>query len=172
MLEVPQTEATKSAILITGLRFPVAIDTGQASSGTATDGKESISCLYLVYVLLNPLKIHRFHHERISKRVTHARGAGAFGTFKLYESASDVSKACVRTDASRTRPIFSRFSTVLGSRGNANAVRDARGFAVKLYTEEENWDIVDNNIPVFIQDTIKFSDISESIPLSKLWSLI
>ncbi|THY35715.1 catalase [Aureobasidium pullulans] len=81
-------------------------------------------------------KIHRFDHERIPERVVHARGAGAFGTFKLYEDASDVTSAGVLTDTSRTTPVFVRFSTVLGSRGSADTVRDVRGFAVKFYTEE------------------------------------
>lgn len=90
----------------------------------------------------------------------HARGVGAFGTFKLYESAEDVTKAGVLTDTSRTTPVFLRFSTVLGSRGSADTVRDVRGFAVKFYTEEGNWDIVGNDIPVFfIQDAIKFTDL-------------
>lgn len=93
----------------------------------------------------------------------HARGAGAFGTFKLYESASDVTSAGVLTDTSRTTPVFVRFSTVLGSRGSADTVRDVRGFAVKFYTEEGNWDIVGNDIPVFfIQDAFKFPDIIHS----------
>lgn len=87
-------------------------------------------------------KIHRFDHERIPERVVHARGAGAHGAFKLHESASDVSSAGVLTDTSRTTPVFVRFSTVLGSRGSADTVRDVRGFAVKFYTEEGNWDIV------------------------------
>ncbi|KHN98658.1 catalase [Metarhizium album ARSEF 1941] len=105
-------------------------------------------------------KIHRFDHERIPERVVHARGAGAFGTFRLHESAADVTHAGVLTDTSRETPVFLRFSTVLGSRGSADTVRDVRGFALKLYTEEGNWDIVGNNIPVFfIQDAIKFPDL-------------
>jgi catalase len=102
----------------------------------------------------------KFDHERIPERVVHARGAGAFGTFKLYESAADVTSAGVLTDTSRTTPVFVRFSTVLGSRGSADTVRDVRGFAVKFYTEEGNWDIVGNDIPVFfIQDAMKFPDV-------------
>ena len=90
----------------------------------------------------------------------HARGAGAFGTFRLLESAEDVTHAGVLTDTSRETPVFVRFSTVLGSRGSADTVRDVRGFAVKMYTQEGNWDIVGNNIPVFfIQDAIKFPDL-------------
>jgi catalase len=105
-------------------------------------------------------KIHRFDHERIPERVVHARGAGAFGTFRVYESAEDVTLAKVLTDTSRTTPLFLRFSTVAGSRGSADTVRDVRGFAIKFYTEEGNWDIVGNDIPVFfIQDAIKFPDI-------------
>lgn len=105
-------------------------------------------------------KIHRFDHERIPERVVHARGSAAFGTFRLFESAEDVTNAGVLTDKSRETPVFLRFSTVLGSRGSADTVRDVRGFAVKLYTKEGNWDIVGNNIPVFfIQDAVKFPDV-------------
>ncbi|KAK0711763.1 catalase-like domain-containing protein [Lasiosphaeris hirsuta] len=105
-------------------------------------------------------RIHRFDHERIPERVVHARGSGAFGKFKVYESAEDVTFAPVLTDTSRETPVFVRFSTVLGSRGSADTVRDVRGFAIKFYTEEGNWDIVGNDIPVFfIQDAIKFPDI-------------
>ncbi|EON69022.1 catalase-1 [Coniosporium apollinis CBS 100218] len=105
-------------------------------------------------------KIHRFDHERIPERVVHARGAGAFGTFRLLESAADVTSAGVLTDTSRETPLFLRFSTVLGSRGSADTVRDVRGFALKMYTKEGNWDIVGNNIPVFfIQDAMKFPDV-------------
>jgi catalase len=109
-------------------------------------------------------KIMRFDHERIPERVVHARGTGAFGTFKLFESAEDVTTAGVLTDTSRTTPLFLRFSTVQGSKGSADTVRDVRGFAIKMYTSEGNWDIVGNNIPVFfIQDAIKFSDVVHSV---------
>lgn len=106
----------------------------------------------------------RFDHERIPERVVHARGTGAFGTFKLFESAEDVTTAGVLTDTSRETPLFLRFSTVQGSKGSADTVRDVRGFAVKMYTEEGNWDIVGNNIPVFfIQDAIKFADAIHAV---------
>lgn len=109
-------------------------------------------------------KIHRFDHERIPERVVHARGAGAFGNFRLFESAEDVTSAGVLTDTSRETPVFVRFSTVQGSRGSADTVRDVRGFAVKFYTQEGNWDIVGNNIPVFfIQDAIKFPDFVHAV---------
>lgn len=94
--------------------------------------------------------------------MVHARGAAAFGKFTLFESAEDVTFAPVLTDTSRETPVFLRFSTVQGSRGSADTVRDVRGFAVKFYTEEGNWDIVGNNIPVFfIQDSIKFPDFGK-----------
>lgn len=96
-------------------------------------------------------KIQKFDHERIPERVVHARGAAAHGTFKLKESAADVSSAGVLTDTSRTTPVFLRFSTVLGSSGSADTVRDVRGFAVKFYTEEGNWDIVGYVCPVHVK---------------------
>ena len=112
---------------------------------------------------INILLIRSQDHERIPERVVHARGAGAFGTFKLFESAEDVTSAGVLTDMSRTTPLFVRFSTVLGPRGSADTVRDVRGFAVKFYTEEGNWDMVGNDIPVFfVQDAFKFPDVIHS----------
>lgn len=86
-------------------------------------------------------KIHRFDHERIPERVVHARGAGAHGTFRLHESVPELSHAGILNDTSRETPVFLRFSTVLGSRGSADTVRDVRGFALKMYTEEGNWDM-------------------------------
>lgn len=107
-------------------------------------------------------KIHRFDHERIPERVVHARGTGAFGNFKLTKSIEDLTYAGVLTDTSRNTPVFVRFSTVQGSKGSADTVRDVRGFAVKMYTDEGNWDVVGNNIPVFfIQDAIKFPDFGK-----------
>lgn len=98
----------------------------------------------------------RFDHERIPERVVHARGAAAHGYFKLHKPIPEYSFAGVLNDTSRVTPIFLRFSTVQGSRGSADTVRDVRGFAVKFYTDEGNWDIVGNNIPVFfIQDAMK-----------------
>ncbi|GKZ53044.1 catalase A [Aspergillus niger] len=109
-------------------------------------------------------KIMRFDHERIPERVVHARGAGAFGIFKLHQAIPELSSAGVLTDTERETPVFVRFSTVQGSRGSADTVRDVRGFAVKMYTAEGNWDIVGNNIPVFfIQDAIKFPDVIHSV---------
>ncbi|WP_338320212.1 catalase, partial [Streptomyces lonarensis] len=104
-------------------------------------------------------KITHFDHERIPERVVHARGAAAHGVFVGYGTAGDVSRAAFLAEGVAT-PVFTRFSTVLGSRGSADTVRDTRGFAVKFYTDEGVFDLVGNNIPVFfIQDAIKFPDI-------------
>jgi len=104
-------------------------------------------------------KITHFDHERIPERVVHARGAAAHGTFRAYGNAESVTKADFLAKGRET-PVFTRFSTVLGSRGSADTVRDVRGFAVKFYTEEGNFDLVGNNMPVFfIQDGIKFPDV-------------
>lgn len=104
-------------------------------------------------------KITHFDHERIPERVVHARGAAAHGVFRGYGSAGNISKAAFLAKDAET-PVFVRFSTVLGSRGSADTVRDTRGFATKFYTEEGVFDLVGNNMPVFfIQDAIKFPDI-------------
>lgn len=105
-------------------------------------------------------KIFHFDHERIPERVVHARGVGAHGYFETYESLSDITCADIFQRAGEKTPAFARFSTVAGNKGSADLARDVRGFAVKLYTQEGNWDIVGNNIPVFfIQDAIKFPDL-------------
>ena len=104
-------------------------------------------------------KITHFDHERIPERVVHARGAGAHGVFRSYGTASKVTRAGFLAPDVET-PVFVRFSTVLGSRGSADAVRDTRGFSTKFYTDEGTYDLVGNNIPVFfIQDGIKFPDV-------------
>src|SRR5688572_21785541 len=105
-------------------------------------------------------KIMRFDHERIPERVVHARGAGAHGHFQVYESLGRYSRAAFLQDPAVKTPVFVRFSTVIGERGSPDTVRDVRGFAVKFYSDEGNWDLVGNNIPVFfIQDAMKFPDL-------------
>ncbi len=109
-------------------------------------------------------KITHFDHERIPERIVHARGAGAHGYFELHSSMEKYTKAGFLTDTSRKTPVFVRFSTVAGFRGSTDMARDVRGFAVKFYTEEGNYDLVGNNIPVFfIQDAIKFPDLIHSV---------
>ncbi|MGD0118221.1 MAG: catalase [Candidatus Binatus sp.] len=105
-------------------------------------------------------KIFHFDHERIPERVVHARGFGAHGYFETYESLTSLTRADIFQRAGEKTPLFARFSTVAGNKGSPDLARDVRGFAVKLYTKEGNWDIVGNNIPVFfIQDAIKFPDL-------------
>src|SRR6201996_5600511 len=105
-------------------------------------------------------KIFHFDHERIPERIVHARGTAAHGFFELYESLSDITKADLFQRAGERTPVFTRFSTVAGGSGSVDTPRDVRGFAVKFYTQEGNWDLVGNNIPVFfIQDAIKFPDL-------------
>jgi catalase len=105
-------------------------------------------------------KIFHFDHERIPERVVHARGYGAHGYLELTESLADITRADIFQRVGERTEAFVRFSTVAGSKGSADLARDVRGFAVKLYTREGNWDLVGNNIPVFfIQDAIKFPDI-------------
>ena len=109
-------------------------------------------------------KIFHFDHERIPERVVHARGFGAHGYFENYESLADLTKADLFQRAGEKTPAFVRFSTVAGNKGSADLARDVRGFAVKLYTQQGNWDIVGNNIPVFfIQDALKFPDFVHSV---------
>ncbi|MFI7615046.1 catalase [Nonomuraea terrae] len=109
-------------------------------------------------------KLTRFDHERIPERVVHARGAGAYGVFELYEPLGDLTAAEFLNDTSVKTPTFVRFSTVAGSRGSADTVRDVRGFATKFYTTQGNFDIVANNFPVFfIQDGIKFPDFVHAV---------
>jgi catalase len=105
-------------------------------------------------------KIFHFDHERIPERVVHARGYAAHGFFELTQPLTDVTRADVFQRKGERVPAFVRFSTVAGSKGSPDLARDVRGFAVKLYTQDGNWDIVGNNIPVFfIQDAIKFPDL-------------
>lgn len=111
-------------------------------------------------------KIFHFDHERIPERIVHARGSAAHGFFELYESLSDITKADLFQRAGEKTPVFTRFSTVAGGAGSVDTPRDVRGFAVKFYTQEGNWDLVGNNIPVFfIQDAMKFPDLVHSVKM-------
>jgi catalase len=105
-------------------------------------------------------KITHFDHERIPERIVHARGSAAHGYFECYESLAQYTRASLFADAGKQTPVFVRFSTVVGERGSTDTARDVRGFAVKFYTEQGNWDLVGNNIPIFfIQDAMKFPDL-------------
>ncbi|MGV3459762.1 MAG: catalase [Flavobacterium sp.] len=109
-------------------------------------------------------KITHFDHERIPERIVHARGSGAHGYFEAFGNAGDYTKAAFLNDTSRRTPVFVRFSTVAGFRGSTDLARDVRGFAIKFYTQEGNFDMVGNNIPVFfIQDAMKFPDLIHAV---------
>lgn len=109
-------------------------------------------------------KITHFDHERIPERIVHARGTGAHGYFELTESLEKYTTAKILTETGKQTPLFTRFSTVAGNKGSKDTPRDVRGFAVKIYTSEGNWDIVGNNMPIFfIQDAMKFPDFVHAV---------
>ena len=109
-------------------------------------------------------KLAHFDRERIPERVVHAKGAGAHGYFGVYRSMAEHTKAAFLQDPSARTPVFVRFSLVVGARGSAESVRDPRGFAVKFYTTDGNYDLVGNNLPVFfIRDAVKFPDMVLSL---------
>ena len=109
-------------------------------------------------------KITHFDHERIPERIVHARGSAAHGYFEAYDALTELTRAAPFQTAGKITPVFVRFSTVAGERGSADTARDVRGFAVKFYTDEGNWDLVGNNIPVFfIQDAMKFPDLIHAV---------
>jgi catalase len=109
-------------------------------------------------------KITHFDHERIPERIVHARGSGAHGFFECYAPLTKITRASLFAEKGKRTPVFVRFSTVAGERGSTDTARDVRGFAVKFYTDEGNWDLVGNNMPVFfIQDAMKFPDLIHSV---------
>lgn len=111
-------------------------------------------------------KITHFDHERIPERIVHARGTGAHGFFELTESMEKFTKAKILTEVGVKTPVFARISTVAGGAGSIDTPRDIRGFSVKFYTQEGNWDLVSNNVPVFfIQDAIKFPDLIHAVKM-------
>jgi catalase len=150
--ETHQTAGGATPVLTTQQGVPVADDQNSLKIGAR--GPTALEDFHFRE------KIFHFDHERIPERVVHARGFGAHGYFQNYEPLSDVTKADLFQRAGEKTPAFVRFSTVAGNKGSPDLARDVRGFAVKLYTKQGNWDIVGNNIPVFfIQDAIKFPDI-------------
>jgi catalase len=109
-------------------------------------------------------KITHFDHERIPERIVHARGSAAHGYFECYKSLTELTQASLFAEAGKRTPVFVRFSTVAGERGSTDTARDVRGFAVKFYTDQGNWDLVGNNMPVFfIQDAMKFPDLIHAV---------
>ena len=154
--ETHQTAGSSGDVLTTQQGAPIADDQNSLKAGAR--GPTLLEDLVLRD------KIFHFDHERIPERVVHARGFGAHGYFENYEPLADISSADIFQRAGEKTPAFVRFSTVAGSKGSADLARDVRGFAVKLYTKEGNWDIVGNNIPVFfIQDAMKFPDLIHAV---------
>jgi len=154
--ELHQKAADDAAILTTQQGVPVADDQNTLRTGEV--GPALLEDFHFRE------KLFHFDHERIPERVVHARGYGAHGYFELTESLSDITRADIFQRAGERTEAFVRFSTVAGSKGSFDLARDVRGFAVKLYTKQGNWDLVGNNIPVFfIQDAIKFPDIIHAV---------
>jgi catalase len=154
--ELHQIASGKEAVLTTAQGGPVSDD--QNSLKVGPRGPTLLEDFHFRE------KIFHFDHERIPERVVHARGYAAHGFFENYKSLAKYTRADLFQRAGEKTPAFVRFSTVAGSKGSVDLARDVRGFAVKLYTQEGNWDIVGNNIPVFfIQDAIKFPDLIHAV---------
>lgn len=154
--ETHQATSDHSATLTTQQGVPIADDQNSLRAGPRGP------TLLEDFILRE--KIFHFDHERIPERVVHARGYGARGVFELTDSLGDVTRADVLSTVGQQTEVFVRFSTVAGRAGSFDLARDVRGFAVKFYTREGNWDLVGNNIPVFfIQDAIKFPDLVHAV---------
>jgi catalase len=149
-------EAPDGALLTTNQGLPLNDDQNSLRSGRR--GPTLLEDFHLRE------KITHFDHERIPERVVHARGSAAHGYFQVYKSLAPLTRAAFLQDPAERTPVFVRFSTVAGSRGSTDLARDVRGFAVKFYTSEGNFDLVGNNIPVFfIQDAVKFPDLIHAV---------
>ncbi|OGB46675.1 MAG: catalase HPII [Burkholderiales bacterium RIFCSPLOWO2_12_FULL_65_40] len=156
--ELQQQAGGKHPVLTTQQGIPVADN--QNSLRSAPRGP----ALLEDFVLRE--KITHFDHERIPERIVHARGSAAHGFFELTHSLKQYTTAKVLTETGVQTPVFTRFSTVAGGAGSVDTPRDVRGFAVKFYTQEGNWDLVGNNIPVFfIQDAMKFPDLVHAVKM-------
>jgi catalase len=156
--ETHQDAARGADVLTTNLGIPISDNQNSLRAGRRGPS------LLEDFVLRE--KIHHFDHERIPERIVHARGSAAHGYFELTKSLKKYTRAKVLTEVGVRTEVFARFSTVAGGAGSVDTPRDVRGFAVKLYTKEGNWDLVGNNIPVFfIQDAIKFPDLIHAVKM-------
>jgi catalase len=156
--ETHQQAQGSDAKLTTNQGVPIADDQNQLKAGPRGP------VLLEDFVLRE--KIFHFDHERIPERIVHARGSAAHGYFELYDSLTDITSADLFQRKGEKTPVFVRFSTVAGGAGSVDTPRDVRGFAVKFYTKQGNWDLVGNNIPVFfIQDAIKFPDLVHAVKM-------
>jgi catalase len=153
-----QADSRDTAALTTNQGMPISDNQNQLKSGARGP------VLLEDFVLRE--KIFHFDHERIPERIVHARGSAAHGYFEAYEDLSNLTRADLFSEKGKRTPVFTRFSTVAGGAGSVDTPRDVRGFAVKFYTQEGNWDLVGNNIPVFfIQDAIKFPDLIHAVKM-------
>jgi catalase len=156
--ETHQTASAPDARLTTNHGVPISDDQNSLKAGARGPS------LLEDFVLRE--KIQHFDHERIPERIVHARGSAAHGFFELTESLADYTTAKILTEVGKKTELFTRFSTVAGGAGSVDTPRDVRGFAVKMYTVEGNWDLVGNNIPVFfIQDAMKFPDLVHAVKM-------
>ncbi|MBJ7485731.1 catalase [Brevundimonas sp.] len=156
--ETHQTASTPETRLTTNHGIPVSDNQNTLSAGPRGP--------HLLEDFVLREKIQHFDHERIPERIVHARGSAAHGVFELTESLADYTTAKILTEVGKQTELFTRFSTVAGGAGSVDTPRDVRGFAVKMYTSEGNWDLVGNNIPVFfIQDAIKFPDLIHAVKM-------
>ncbi len=156
--ETHQAASSSGVVLTTNQGVPISDNQNSLKSGARGP------TLLEDFVLRE--KITHFDHERIPERIVHARGSGAHGYFQPYEALSRLTKAAFLQDPNKKTEVFVRFSTVAGGAGSVDLPRDVRGFAVKFYTEEGNFDLVGNNIPVFfIQDAMKFPDLIHSVKM-------
>jgi catalase len=156
--ETHQQASEKTGKLTTNLGIPISDNQNQLKAGSRGP------VLLEDFVLRE--KIFHFDHERIPERIVHARGSAAHGFFETYESLADITRADLFQRKGERTPVFVRFSTVAGGAGSIDTPRDVRGFAVKFYTKQGNWDLVGNNIPVFfIQDAMKFPDLVHSVKM-------
>ena len=156
--ETHQTASAPDTRITTNFGVPVSDDQNSLKAG------QRGPALLEDFVLRE--KIQHFDHERIPERIVHARGSAAHGYFELTKSLAKYTRAKILTEVGKRTEVFTRFSTVAGGAGSVDTPRDVRGFAVKLYTVEGNWDLVGNNIPVFfIQDAIKFPDLIHAVKM-------
>ena len=159
----PGNESLDRARVDSGGR-PLTTNMGTAISDNQNSLKAGLRGPGLMEDFILREKITHFDHERIPERVVHARGSGAHGYFECYQPLAPITRAAPFAAAGKRTPVFVRFSTVAGERGSTDLARDVRGFAVKFYTDEGNWDIVGNNMPVFfIQDAMKFPDLVHAV---------
>ncbi|MEP7138495.1 MAG: catalase [Caldimonas sp.] len=159
----PGNESLDRARVDSGGR-PLTTNMGVAISDNQNSLKAGLRGPGLMEDFILREKITHFDHERIPERVVHARGSGAHGYFECYQPLAPITRAAPFAAAGKRTPVFVRFSTVAGERGSTDLARDVRGFAVKFYTDEGNWDIVGNNMPVFfIQDAMKFPDLVHAV---------